>query len=304
MDSWSMSASKSSVDVHAVYRLLTVTCRLVICRLNCIVHGRLERQPVDLGVDCLSLLLQQTYLLLNFVRDVLADVSLKHQKVFRVHHKFREAGGTNTNILTPENLFLLKAKPNSILRTRQNRELILKTIAPHIIIIIIIAFGPCWSIVRLQELSRHPNPGPVSKLVPRCNPSSLFQPLDHHHHHHCLWPLLEHRQPTRALQASWSWASLSSCPQSTPSSLFQPSDCGTRCFLGGLAFPSLWVPGQGLTSDTGHWLSEGVSSPSSSSPASLEDLILLLVVASPQTIPLFFLSLCRTMTGKSTGVSM
>ena len=30
--------------------------------------------------------------------------------------------------------------------------------------------------------------------------------------HYCLWPLLEHRPHTRALQASRSWASLSSCP--------------------------------------------------------------------------------------------
>ena len=33
------------------------------------------------------------------------------------------------------------------------------------------------------------------------------------HHYHCLLPLLGHRRPSRALQASRSWASLSSCPQ-------------------------------------------------------------------------------------------
>ena len=44
---------------------------------------------------------------------------------------------------------------------------------------IIIAFGPYWSIGCLQELSRHPDPGPASQGVPRYNPSSLSQPPDH-----------------------------------------------------------------------------------------------------------------------------
>ena len=44
---------------------------------------------------------------------------------------------------------------------------------------------------------------------------------------------------------------------------------------------SLWVPGQGLPSDTGHWLSEGVSNPS---PTSLEHFIFcwLLLVPFPE----------------------
>ena len=29
-----------------------------------------------------------------------------------------------------------------------------------------------------QEVSRHPDPGPASQVVPRCNPSSLFLPPD------------------------------------------------------------------------------------------------------------------------------
>ena len=45
--------------------------------------------------------------------------------------------------------------------------------------IIIIAFCPYWSIGRLQEFSRHSNPGPASQVVPRCEPSSLFQPPGH-----------------------------------------------------------------------------------------------------------------------------
>ena len=44
----------------------------------------------------------------------------------------------------------------------------------QIIIIIVIAFGPYWSIGCLQELSRHPYPWPASQVVPRCNPTSLF----------------------------------------------------------------------------------------------------------------------------------
>ena len=38
----------------------------------------------------------------------------------------------------------------------------------------------------------------------------------HYHHHHCLWPLVGHRPPTRALQASQSRASLLSYPQVYP----------------------------------------------------------------------------------------
>ena len=45
-------------------------------------------------------------------------------------------------------------------------------------IIIIIAFGPFWSIGHLQELSRRPDPGPASQVVPKCNPTSLLQPSD------------------------------------------------------------------------------------------------------------------------------
>ena len=44
-----------------------------------------------------------------------------------------------------------------------------------ITIIIIVAFGPVWIIHRQRELSRHPDPGPVCQVVPRCSPSSLFQ---------------------------------------------------------------------------------------------------------------------------------
>ena len=40
------------------------------------------------------------------------------------------------------------------------------------------AFGSYWSIGRLQELSRHSDPGPASQVVPTCNPFSLFQPPD------------------------------------------------------------------------------------------------------------------------------
>ena len=44
---------------------------------------------------------------------------------------------------------------------------------------IIITFGPYWSIGHPQVLFRRPNLGPVSEVVPRCIPSSLFQPPDH-----------------------------------------------------------------------------------------------------------------------------
>ena len=47
-----------------------------------------------------------------------------------------------------------------------------------IIIIIIIAFGPYWSIGCLQELYRHPHPGPVSQVIPRSYKTSLVQPPD------------------------------------------------------------------------------------------------------------------------------
>ena len=49
---------------------------------------------------------------------------------------------------------------------------------PSRLVVIISPFGPYWSIGHLQELSRHPNPGPTSQVVPRYNPSSLFQPPD------------------------------------------------------------------------------------------------------------------------------
>ena len=43
----------------------------------------------------------------------------------------------------------------------------------HHLLIIIVAFGSYWNIGHLQELSRHPNPGLASQVVPKCNPSSL-----------------------------------------------------------------------------------------------------------------------------------
>ena len=42
------------------------------------------------------------------------------------------------------------------------------------VVIIIFAIGPYWSRGHLQELSRHPDPGPVSQVVPRCSLTSLF----------------------------------------------------------------------------------------------------------------------------------
>ena len=87
------------------------------------------------------------------------------------------------------------------------------------IIIIIITFCPYWSIDHLQELSRHPDPGPASQVVPRYNKTSLCQP--------------------------------------------QGRDA--MCFLGGLAFSFPAGSRSGLTCDTGHWLSEGVSNLSSAS---------------------------------------
>ena len=41
-------------------------------------------------------------------------------------------------------------------------------------LIIIIAFCPYWSIGCLQELSRHPDPGPASQAVPRYNKTFVF----------------------------------------------------------------------------------------------------------------------------------
>ena len=45
-------------------------------------------------------------------------------------------------------------------------------------IIIIIAFGLCWCVGCLQELSRHSDSGPSSQVVPRCILFSLFQRTD------------------------------------------------------------------------------------------------------------------------------
>ena len=49
-----------------------------------------------------------------------------------------------------------------------------------IIIIIIIVFGPYWSIGRLQQLSSHPDPGPagswVSRQVQLSPPSFILSP--------------------------------------------------------------------------------------------------------------------------------
>ena len=95
----------------------------------------------------------------------------------------------------------------------------------------------------------------------------------YHHHHHCLWPLLEHRPPTRFLQASRSWASLSSCPLCFSLQIEAPG----VSWAASLSL-SLWVPGQGLTCNTGHWLSEGAFSPS---PASLEDVIFCWLLLGP-----------------------
>ena len=49
------------------------------------------------------------------------------------------------------------------------------TMAMHVIIIII-AFGSCWCIARLQELSRHPDPGPASQAALRMG-SGVTHPL-------------------------------------------------------------------------------------------------------------------------------
>ena len=101
-----------------------------------------------------------------------------------------------------------------------------------IIIIIIISFDSCWSVVRLLELSRQPDPDPAFQVVSRCNPPSFFS----------LQIVVQ--GVSRATSLSY----------------------------------SLWVPGQGLTSDTGCWLLECLSSPS---PASLEDLIFWWLLLSP-----------------------
>ena len=50
--------------------------------------------------------------------------------------------------------------------------------------------------------------------------------------HHCLWPLVEHRPPTRALKASRSWASLSSCPQVQRILFVSASRSRRQAFLG------------------------------------------------------------------------
>ena len=46
-----------------------------------------------------------------------------------------------------------------------------------VIIVIIIAFSPYLSIGHLKQLSKRPDPGQASQVVPRCNPS-LLQPPD------------------------------------------------------------------------------------------------------------------------------
>ena len=48
----------------------------------------------------------------------------------------------------------------------------------YTIIITIMTFGPHWSIGRIQELFRHPDPWPASQVVTGCNSSSLFRPTD------------------------------------------------------------------------------------------------------------------------------
>ena len=96
-----------------------------------------------------------------------------------------------------------------------------------------------------------------------------------HYHHHCLWPLLEHRAPTRALYVPDPGTASQVVPRYNKTSLFQPPGRSARCFLGSL---SLWVPDQSLTCDTGHWLSEGVSTPS---PTSLEFFIFCWLLLGP-----------------------
>ena len=55
------------------------------------------------------------------------------------------------------------------------------------------------------------------------------------HHHHCLWSLLEHGAPTRALQDHPGPVS-QAVPRCNPSSLLQPPDLSVRRFLDDLTF--------------------------------------------------------------------
>ena len=91
----------------------------------------------------------------------------------------------------------------------------------------------------------------------------------HHHRHHCLWPLLDHRPPTRVLQASRIWANLSGCFSLQISAPGVSRAASLSLFL--------WVPGQGFTCDTDHLLSGGEGGGgdggSNPSPAPLEDFI-------------------------------
>ena len=85
-------------------------------------------------------------------------------------------------------------------------------------IIIIAAFGPCWSMGRLQELSRHPDSGQASQAVPRCNKTFLFQPPDRGAR--CSLGSLPFSVGSRSKLDVWyrSWA-FGGCVQSIPASL-------------------------------------------------------------------------------------
>ena len=114
-------------------------------------------------------------------------------------------------------------------------------------------FGPYWSTDRLQELSRHPDPGPISQVVIII--IIIITIL-------IALSLLEHRPPTRALHAFRSWASLSSCLVCKPTSLFQPRGRGARIFLGGLAVSFPVGSRSGLDVWCRSWALEDDSNPS------------------------------------------
>ena len=92
-----------------------------------------------------------------------------------------------------------------------------------IIIIIIIAFGPYRSTGCLQELSRHPDPGPASQGIIIITIIIIIIAFGPYRSTGCLQEVSRHPDPGPASQVD---------PKCNPFSLFQPPDQGARRFLG------------------------------------------------------------------------
>ena len=111
------------------------------------------------------------------------------------------------------------------------------------------------------------------------------------HHHHCFWPLLEHKPPKSSpcILLEHKPPKSSPCirilglPLKLSPGVTYPLYFSLQITVPSVSWAvslslSLWVPGQDFKCNTGHWLSDGVSSPS---PVSLVDFIFCWLLSDP-----------------------